>query len=217
VRLRDCGLVRSAILVAVTALVGGLATVAVAAADEFTAPGARVGEATTVTATADPEAGEFAHPRVDVSGNGAIACGGLTLRGSVSHPVLKLVEFSSIDLSPCTYLGMPARVSASSCALVVTGEGRGKLVSTGAGDCSLRLGVPGCTVSLGPGLLLSLGFHNTGSPREITALTESVGLQAAVVGAGCPTPGGDGFAEFEGYLLLQGARHGERAPFTVII
>jgi hypothetical protein len=217
VRSPDRGLARSAILVAVSALAGLLAAGTPAAADEFTVPDAREGQTIAVTARTDPEAGEFAQPSIDVFDNGRIACGRLTLRGSILARVVKQVEFTSIDLSPCTFLGMPARVSASSCAIAVTGNGRAKLASTGASDCSLQVQVPGCTVSLGAGLLFSLGFHNIGSPREITALTEPISLRASVVGAGCPSPGNGSFAEYEGYLLLQGMRHGERTSFTVII
>ena len=187
------------------------------AADKLAAPGAVRGQRTTITVKADAEAGQFERQTLDILGNGEATCRGLDLTGAIFAPVIGHVTFTTVDFGFCVYLGSPARVNSSSCDVLITSGGLGKLTSRAGGKCDLRIEVPGCTVHLGKGPFLELGYHNVGSPAEVTALTEPVAFGGTAIGAACQSPGSSALARYTGYLRLIGSRDGAKTPFTVIL
>jgi hypothetical protein len=187
------------------------------ASDKLSAPGAMRGEKTTVTVKPDDEAGKYRRQSLDILDNGAATCGQLELRGAIFAPVVGHITFMTVDFGSCVYLGSRARLNTSSCDVVITSAGLGKLTSSKGGKCDLRVEAPGCTVHLGKGPFLELGYHNVGSPPETTALTEPVAIGGTAIGAACLTPGPSAIGQYRGYLRLGGSRNGTKQPFTVIL
>lgn len=197
-----------------------------AAADKFFLAGATSNEASAIVAFPNEEVGELAAQQIHVFGNGTVTCEDLEMaasltgrvgRGQVHGGDLKGVvvhqmELTDIDFSGCVQLGMPARVDASSCDLVITGSGRGTLVGKG---CDLTISIPGCNVHLGAGPFMTLGYTNRDDPADIAAITEPVAIGGTAVGAGCPTPGPEASGQHTGYLRFSASRDGEDVAFEV--
>ncbi len=209
---------RLSLAIAVAVAVWSLAAVPPSwAADKLSAPGAAKGQETTVTVRADAEAGELKRQSLDILHNGAVTCRRVELKGAIFERVVKHVAFTTLDFGSCVYLGRRARLNTSSCAVVITGGGLGTLTSRKGGKCDLRIEIPNCTIHLGKGPFLELGYHNVGSPAETTALTEPVGIGGTAIGIGCLLPGPSAIGQYRGYLRLTASRSGERAPFIVIV
>jgi hypothetical protein len=209
---------RVLLAVAVSAAIWGVAAVPPSwATDKLAAPGAAKGQETTITARPDSEAGEFRRQALDILENGVVTCGRFELKGAIFAPVVGHITFTTVDFGSCVYLGNRARLNTSSCDVVITSGGLGKLTSREGGSCDLRIEVPGCTVHLGNGPFLELGYHNVGSPAETTALTESVGIGGTAIGIACLSPGPSAIGRYRGYLRLTASRNGAKKPFTVIL
>jgi hypothetical protein len=205
-------------VIAVAIVLGGLTAVPLSwATDKLAAPGTVKGQETKITVRPDGEAGEYRHQSFDILDNGAVSCGRLEFTGAIFAPVVGHVTFRTVEFDSCVYLGSPARLNTSSCEVIITSGGLGTLTSREGGICNLRVEAPGCTVSLGKGPFLELGYHNFGSPSETTALTEPVGIGGTAAGAGCLSPGPSAIAEYKGYLRLGGSRNGVKKPFIVIL
>jgi hypothetical protein len=204
--------------VAVSAAVWGLAAPPPSwAADKLTAPGAAKGQETTITVRPDGEAGKYGRQSLDILDNGTATCGRLEFKGAIFARVVGHIAFTTVEFGSCVYLGNRARLNTASCEVVITSGGLGKLRSHEHGRCDLRVEVPGCTVHLGKGPFLELGYHNVGSPKETTALTEAVAIGGTAIGAACQFPGSSAIAQYSGYLRLGASRNGAKEPFTVIL
>lgn len=214
----DGGIVWPAIRILTLAVIASHATASLASgADRLNAPGSRKGETTEITVRADPEAGDFAQQRIDILENGTVTCDGLELRGRLTQPIVKEVTLTDLDFGACIYIGMSARVNASSCHIIISGAGLGRLVSHGDTRCNLRIETPGCTIHLGKGPFLHLGYHNFRSPREVTALTEPLPIGGVAIGLLCFSTGPFAIGQYKGYLRMGGIRSGEKVPFRVIL
>lgn len=205
-----------ALAVAIWALAAWAAAPPASATDKMAAPGAVRGERTTIVVRPDAEAAKLGLQQLEILENGSASCRRLRLRGAIAAPVVGHVTFPDVAIGSCLYLGMPARLNTSSCEVVITSGGLGKFASRG-GRCHVRLEAPGCTVHLGKGPFLQLGYHNEGAPSEITALTEPIAIGATAVGAICPVPGPAKYVQYRGYLRLGATRDGERKPFRVTL
>lgn len=203
---------------ALSVAVCGLAAAPLAwATDKLAAPGAAKGEETTVTVKPDGEAGKFERQSLDILGNGAATCAHLELKGAIFARVVGHITFTTVDFGSCVYLGNRAHLNTSSCDVVITSGGLGKLTSREGGRCDLRIEILGCTIHLGRGPFLELGYHNVGSPAETTALTEPVAIGGTAIGAACLSPGPSAIGQYRGYLRLGASRNGTQKPFTVIL
>ncbi len=209
---------RFLLAVAMSVAVCGLAAAPLArATDKLAAPGAVKGQKTTITVRPDGEAGSFGHQRLEVLHNGSVTCRGLELKGAIFARVVGHVTFAAIDFGSCFYLGNRARLNTSSCDIVITSGGLGMLTNRENGRCDLRIEVPGCTIQLGKGPFLELGYHNVGSPFETTALTEPAAIGGTAIGIACLSSGPSAIGQYKGYLRLSASRHGRKKPFTVIL
>lgn len=204
-------------IAAVAVAVAATAPSAAAIGDRMRAPGAAEGEETKVFVKPDASAGQFGEQRFDVFGNGSLVCDEVDLRGAIFAPIVGHVPFRSVEFGACSYLGMSARLNTASCEVEITSGGLGRFMDAKSGSCNVRIEAPGCAIQLGKGPFLELGYHNEGSPREITALTEPDPIVAIATGPVCPSPGPEAIVQYHGYLTIGGARDGERVPFTVII
>lgn len=204
--------------VAVSVAASGLAAAPLSwATDKLAAPGAAKGQETTITVKPDDEAGKYERQGLDIFENGAVTCERLELKGAIFAPVVGHITFTTVDIGSCTYLGSRARLNTSSCNIVITSGGLGKLTSREGGSCNLRVEVPNCTVHLGKGPFLELGYHNVGSPAETAALTEPVAIGGTAIGVACLSPGPLAIGQYRGYLRLAGSRNGAKKPFIVIL
>lgn len=207
-----------ALVVAAIAVTGAaMAPSAGAIGDRMRAPGAVEGERTRVFVRPDATAGQFSEQRFDVVGNGSLACDEVGLRGAIFAPIVGHVTFRRVAFGACSYLGMEARLNTTSCQVEITSGGLGRFMDARSGSCNVRIEAPGCTIHLGKGPFLELGYHNEGSPHEITALTEPVAILATATGPICPSPGAKAIVQYHGYLKIGASRDGGRVPFTVIL
>jgi hypothetical protein len=185
--------------------------------DKMKAPGAVKGEETSVFVKPDAAAGELGRQGFEILGNDSLACDRVDLRGAIFAPIVGRVTFRSVEFGDCTYLGMDARLNTTSCEVPITSGGLGRFMDAGTGTCSVKIEAPGCTIHLGKGPFLELGYHNEGAPIEITALTEPIPIGGTAVGPVCPSPGPDAIAQYHGYLRFGASRDGEQEHFTVIL
>jgi hypothetical protein len=185
--------------------------------DKLSAPGTVKGQETTVTVKADGDAGKFRRQSLEIFRNGTATCEGFELQGAIFAPVVGHIDFTTVDFGSCIYLGRRAHLNASSCDVVVTSAGLGKLTRRNGERCDLRLEIPGCTIHFGKGPFLELGYHNEGSPAETTALTEPVPIGGIAIGPACLLPGPSAIGQYSGYLRLAGSRNGMKQPFIVIV
>lgn len=202
---------------AIAVACAAMAPSAEAIGDRMRAPDAVPGEETQVFVKPDATAGQFSEQRFDVFGNGSLVCDEVDLRGAIFAPIVGHVPFRSVRFGACSYLGMNARLNTASCEVEITSGGLGRFMDAKSGSCNVRIEAPGCTIHLGKGPFIELGYHNEGNPREITALTEPDPIVAKATGALCPSPGPEAIVQYHGYLKIGGARDGKRVPFTVII
>jgi hypothetical protein len=209
---------RLSLAIAVSVAVWGLTAAPLSwATDKLAAPGAAKGQETTITVRPDGEAGEFGRQGIDILHNGTVTCGRLELKSAIFARVIGHITFPTVEFGSCVYLGNRARLNRSSCDVVITSGGLGKFTSRDGKRCDFRIEVPGCTVHLGKGPFLELGYHNTGSPAETTALTEPYPFGGTAVGAACLSPGPSAIGQYRGYLRLAASRNGAKKPFTVIL
>ena len=207
-----------ALILSLAVAIWGLAAASLSSAtDKLAAPDAAEGEETTITVRPDGEAGEYGRQSIELLRNGAASCGRFEARGAVFARVVGHVTFATVDFGSCAYLGNRARLNTSSCDLVITSGGLGTFTNDKVGRCDLKIEIPGCTVHLGKGPFLELGYHNVGSPAETTALTEPIPIRGTAIGAACLDPGTSAIGQYRGYLRLAGSRGGEKKPFTVIL
>jgi hypothetical protein len=203
---------RLAVLVAVLVALGCCAVVPVArATDKFRARGAAEGQRTAITAKSEgPQS-------LDILYNGIVSCGGFRFHGAIVGSVVGRVKFTSGEYGSCVYLGSRARMNVSSCEIVIYSGGRQKFIDRGGERCDVRVEGFACTVHLGDGDMLGIGWGNTGSPAEITGRSEPIGIGATAVGVGCPSPGPSAIGQYSGSLLLGGSRGGIARPFKIIL
>lgn len=187
------------------------------ASDKLKAPGTVKGQRTTIMVLPDAETDEYKYQRLEILDNGEVTCRNLRLKGAISAPVVGHVRFGTVAFDSCVYLGQRARLNTSSCEIVITSGGLGTFTSHKGKKCNVRVEVPGCTVYLGKGPFLELGYRSYGSPRETTALTAPVPIGGTAIGSGCLTPGPHAIAQYKGYLRFQGWRNGVQKPFIVIL
>jgi hypothetical protein len=88
----------------------------------------------------------------------------------------------------------------------------------------LRIEGRGCTIHLGRGAFVGLGYHTVGvvenkphPPAKVTAISEPSAIGGRAVGVGCLHPGPDAIAAYSGHLLFSGSRGGVAVPFKVIL
>lgn len=208
-----------ALLAAVVSVVSWCLLVAPSsrAADKFAAPRAPQGDRTAVTVRKDYGAGEHRHQSIQILENGKVVCQRVEFRGAIFARVVGHVTLTTVGFDSCVYLGRRAELNASSCGAIVTSGGLAKFTNRGSARCDLRVEVPGCTVHLGKGSFLELGYNNVNSATETTGLTEPIPFGGTAIGAACLSPGPSAIGEYSGYLRLAASRDGAKKPIIIIL